>query len=155
MRRLFGNAIIMIVALLLLSNCAFLQNLIGQYEPQIYTFNYNGEDYSITLPQHIPLPGVKAQLNPKDYWNGVHALHVWYMEGSSAHPVMPVLSLWFAEDLGVFGLVWHTVKPDGTVEHEPFLVVKGLPIPTAVEKFNKFLSGVYRRILELKPENSI
>lgn len=152
MKRLFGNAILLIATLLFLSNCAFLQNLVGQYQPQTYAFNYDGKDYFVLLPKLVPLPPENAEVTPQSFYS-VHINHIQYEAGEQPYPNLPVASFWFTEKLGVFGLVWHSLEPDGSVKHTPFLVVKGFYISTSVDDFNTFLDKLYQKIFE--PNNSI
>lgn len=135
--------------LLYFSGCATLQNLIGQPQLQTYTFIYNAYEYSVLLPKEVPTPPEKSQLVPESYLEGIYAMHIWYMGGEESELRMPVASFWFTLDLGVVGLVWHTLKSDGTTEHKLFLYVKGIPIPTQRAPFNKFLKELKGKYINL------
>lgn len=125
-----------------INGCATLQSLIGQPQLQTYTFNYNGKDYSALLPEQVPMPPGTAVQKPQSYWGIVYAIHVHYNAGEQPKPRLPCASFWFTPDLGVFGFVWHTLESDGTVKHEGWLYVKGIPVGTTTELFDKMLEDL-------------
>lgn len=141
---------IIVAHLLLVVSCAILQSHTEQSQLQIYTFNYNGKDYSVLLPEQIAMPPENAQLDLQCFPAPVSicAMHVWYIEGKKPIPALPVASFWFTKKLGVVGLVWHTLNLDGSIKHEPFLYIKGLPVPTNYQGFEALLNKL------LKPKAS-
>jgi hypothetical protein len=136
---------IICLALLLFARCATLQNLIGQTPLQTYTFNYDGKDFSAFLPEQVPMPPETARQVPQSYWDIIYAMHVQYFAGKQPHPALPCASFWFTLDLGVIGLAWHTLEPDGTVKHQAWLYIKGIPIGTTEEIFDKMLEDLFTK----------
>lgn len=141
MEKLFKNIRILVVIILLFSGCAFFDNLVKQSEAQIYTFNYDGKDFSALLPNHVPMPPEDANIVIQDFW-AIYVLHAQFMEGKEPYSYLPVVSFWFTPDLGVFGLVWHTLGSDGEIRHEAFLYFGGLPVPADIEKFQETLDNL-------------
>ena len=129
--------ILAVLALCLAPGCALLQ--IGQPRLQTYTFIYDGGEYSALLPEGVPVPPEMAQLVIDPYPGGIYAMHVEYMAGGQI-PEYPVISFWFTQELGVVALVWHTLEADGTTKHIGWLYIKGFPIPTNEEAFEKFIN---------------
>lgn len=133
------------ISLLLLPGCATLQNLIGQPQLETYTFNYNGQDYSALLPKEVPMPPETAVQLPQSFWGIVYSMHVQYVAGKQPEPRLPVASFWFTPDLGIIALVWHTLE-DGTVKHQAWIYVKGIPIGTTEELFDKMIKDLFTKL---------
>lgn len=129
------------VAVFLMAGCAALQ---PQPQLRTYTFNYDGNDYSALLPEQVPMPPESAQLVIQCFPFAVEVctMHIWYGEGKAPLPMFPVASFWFAEELDVIGLVWHTLAADGTIQNVPFLYVRGLPVLVSAQGFDAFLNGL-------------
>ena len=143
MRKLLSLCVIVALCvwlILIMSGCAMLQNLIGQPQLQTYSFNYNAGTYSALLPKEVPLPPEDAAVDPMCYFNGICGMHVQYMAGKETIPRYPVATFWFTKERGIIALVWHTLKPDGTKKHNPFLYLKGLPVPTTSEAIEELLT---------------
>ena len=138
--------LIVIVVLLLLSNCAFVKTLGPQTPLQTYTFNYNGEDYSALLPKEVPMPPETAVQDHQSYLGIVYVMHVQYSAGKQPEPMLPVASFWFTPDLGVVGIAWHTLESDGSVKHQGWLYVKGIPVGTTIELFQEMIDALFTKI---------
>ena len=136
MRKLLSLCVI--VALFLMVGCALLK-FVGQPQLQTYTFNYDGGEYSALLPKEVPMPPEDAQLNPYCLPWGICGMHVQYMAGKEPIPRYPVATFWFTKERGIIALVWHTLK-DGIKKHNPFLYLKGLPVPTTSEAIEELLT---------------
>jgi len=137
--------VMIIVALMTFQGCATLQTWLGSPQLETYTFNYNGEDYSALLPKEVPMPPETAVPMLQSYWGIVYAMHVKYVAGKQPEPDLPVASFWFTPELGVVGLAWHTLE-DGSVKHEGWLYVKGLPVGTTVELFQEMLDALFTKL---------
>ena len=125
------------------SGCATLQNLIGQPQLQTYTFLYDGGEYSALLPEEVPLPPKDAATQPDWFpgWGALYVMHVAYGEAG----VLPVVSFWFTQELGVVAVVYHVMVGD-KVEHKTYIYLKGLPVKAGREEINKLLEGWSRGI---------
>lgn len=138
--------VIIIGALRTFQGCATLQTWFGQPQLQTYTFNYNGEDYSALLPKEVPMPPETAVQVPMSYWGIVYAMHVHYSAGKQPNPKLPAASFWFTPDLGVVGIAWHTLESDGSVEHQGWLYIKGIPVGTTIELFQEMIDGLLMKL---------
>ena len=135
--------IILILIALAFQGCALLKAIGLQTPLETYTFNYDGKDYSALLPEQVPMPPETAVQIPQSYWGIIYAMHVQYFAGKQPDPRLPTASFWFTPDLGVIGLAWHTLEPDGTIKDEGWLYVKGIPIGTTLELFNEMLEDLF------------
>ena len=121
MKRLFRNITLMVIVFFLLSGCAFMQSLAEQFQPQIYTFNYDGKDFSVPLPKQVPMPPETAVQQPYCFPFGpVCIMNIQY-EPSKEYPT---LVCWFTEELGVFLFTFF----ENAQQHTHYLSIKGIPV---------------------------
>ena len=91
------------------------------------------------LPECVPIPPPEA-ITVEDLpymWWPISAIHIYYLQ-----PKMPTLSIYFTKELGVFGIVWHTLEADELEKHEAFMYVGGRPVLVALEDFDVFFYDI-------------
>ena len=130
------------MAFILIMGCATFKNLTGKPQLQVYTFNYEDNEYSAVLPKGVPIPSENPRFDPVCpwFWRGICVMHINYMAGEKPWPRYPVASFWFTHKLGVVAFVWHTLNPDGSKKHEPYLYAREVPVSTDMQTFNSFLN---------------
>ena len=137
---------LLVCLIIALPGCATLQSWLGQPQLETYTFNYNGIDYSALLPKEVPMPPETAVQIPQGFWGIVYAMHVHYSAGKQPDPRLPAVSFWFTLDLGVVGIAWHTLESDGTIKHQAWIYVKGIPITTTEDLFQEMIDALFTKL---------
>lgn len=135
---------------LMFTGCATLQGVVGQPQLKKFTFVTKDHTYEALLPEQIPKPTTDKCTYKFNPWGFMGVLHAYFNEGKEPVPVYPAASFWFLKEMGVIGVVWHTLNDDRTLNHDTYIYIKGIPIHVPTEKFDAFI----HKLMPKQPEST-